>query len=74
MTKDEFLTDMITKGDVLVPAADLRILLQEVAELQRSNQELIRRLDMYESVIQNLKNKLDSLDLPKQYTRVSIYT
>jgi hypothetical protein len=74
MTKDEFLTDMITKGDVLVPAADLRILLQEVAELQRSNQELIRRLDVYESVIQNLKNKLDSLDLPKQYTRVSIYT
>jgi predicted RNase H-like nuclease (RuvC/YqgF family) len=74
MTKNEFLTDMITKGDVLVPAADLRTLLQEVAELQRSNQELIRRLDMYESVIQNLKNKLDSLDLPKQYTRVSIYT
>ena len=74
MTKDEFLTDMVTKGDVLVPAADLRILLQEVAELQRSNQELIRRLDVYESVIQNLKNKLDSLDLPKQYTRVSIYT
>jgi cell division protein FtsB len=74
MTKDEFLTDMITKGDVLVPAADLRTLLQEVAELQRSNQELARRLDVYESVIQNLKNKLDSLDLPKQYTRVSIYT
>jgi predicted RNase H-like nuclease (RuvC/YqgF family) len=74
MTKDEFLTDMVTKGDVLVPAADLRTLLQEVAELQRSNQELIRRLDMYESVIQHLKNKLDSLDLPKQYTRVSIYT
>jgi predicted RNase H-like nuclease (RuvC/YqgF family) len=74
MTKDEFLTDMVTKGDVLVPAADLRTLLQEVAELQRSNQELIRRLDVYESVIQNLKNKLDSLDLPKQYTRVSIYT
>jgi len=74
MTRDEFLTDMVTKGDVLVPAADLRTLLQEVAELQRSNQELIRRLDVYESVIQNLKNKLDSLDLPKQYTRVSIYT
>ena len=74
MTKDEFLTDMVTKGDVLVPTADLRILLQEVAELQRSNQELTRRLDTYESVIQHLKNKLDSLDLPKQYTRVSIYT
>jgi cell division protein FtsB len=74
MTRDEFLTDMVTKGDVLVPAADLRTLLQEVAELQRSNQKLTRRVDMYESVIQNLKNKLDSLDLPKQYTRVSIYT